>query len=238
MPVDAPYYQSPPFYYRNARAVIVTYATDTTAAAAMLPEGLELAPSPLPDGSPLAVLMLVRYPASTLGPYREAILGIPCLWASAPYLYVPHIAVDSAPALVAGREVWGFPKEMARIDLARDQDLISGSVERPSGVRLVTATMRSETPLDPAEQPQLAGTISLRVIPSPEEGKPPSLAELVSVPSTDTRIREMWQGPATLAFDAESSFDPWYRLPIRTLLSGIYQRWDFTMPHGKVIKSY
>ena len=71
MPVDAPYYQSPPFYYRDARAVIITYATDLTAAAAMLPDGLDLAPNPLLDGtplkgSPLAILMLVRYPVSTL----------------------------------------------------------------------------------------------------------------------------------------------------------------------------
>ena len=36
MPVDAPYYQSPPFYYRDARAMAITFETDDEAAAEML----------------------------------------------------------------------------------------------------------------------------------------------------------------------------------------------------------
>src|SRR3972149_834196 len=49
MPVDAPLYQRPPFYYRDARALTIMYETDAESAQDLLPEGLEL---PLPANAP------------------------------------------------------------------------------------------------------------------------------------------------------------------------------------------
>jgi hypothetical protein len=34
------------------------------------------------------------------------------------------------------------------------------------------------------------------------------------------------------------SSDPWHRLPVRKLLGGVFSVADFTLPHGRVIKSY
>lgn len=231
MPVDAPYYQAPPFYYRDARAMTITYETDAEAAASLLPEGVEL---PLPAQ---ASLMVVEYPTSTFGPYNEAILVIHCSWQGEAQIYVAHIVVDAVPPLVGGREIWGFPKKLARIGLAQDQELLRGWVERPQGLRLLDATMRVERPLD-ASDAAGSDALSLRVIPSAEEGQPPALAELIQTPSVDRRTHEAWTGPATLRYAACSTLDPWHALPVHRIVAGIYSRYDFTLPYGRVLRRY
>jgi acetoacetate decarboxylase len=231
MPVDAPYYQHPPFYYRDVHALTIHYETDARAAATMLPEGVEL---PLPAQ---AALLVVRYPSSTFGPYNEAILGIRCRWQETDHLYIAQIVVDTVPPLVGGREIWGFPKKIASIGFRNEQELLSGSVERPEGMRLLSAAMRPERPLETGAA-ALGPTLSLRVIPSAEEGQPPSLAELIQVPSLDQRIHEAWSGAATLRYEACSKLDPWHALPVKDIVAGIYSRYDFTLPHGRIVRRY
>lgn len=232
MPVDAPYYQAPPFYFRDAQAMTIAYETDAEAAAALLPQGLEL---PLPA---MARLMVVRYPFSTLGPYNEAILGIECLWQGAPRFYIAHIAVTEVPPLVAGREVWGYPKKMAHIELEQEAEFLRGTLERPKGVRLITAAMRRERPLPVPAASGGGGSLSLRVIPSAEPDAPPSLAELIEVAGMDTVTHEAWAGTGTLSFDTASALDPWHSLPVVRVLGAAYTRYDFTLPYGRVLKRY
>jgi acetoacetate decarboxylase len=231
MPVDAPYYQSPPFYYRDARALSVAFETDADSAAAILPEGLEL---PLPAR---ATLIIVYYPSSTFGAYNEAMLGLRCLWQGQEFFYIPHIAVDSVPPLVGGREIWGYPKKFAHVQLSQRDELWLGTVERPAGVRLVTATIRPERPVKPVPSAAGGGSLSLRVMPSPEPNQPPT-AELIAVQGGERQTHEIWSGPATVRFDSESTLDPWHALPVRRVLGGTFSRYDFSLPHGRVLHRY
>lgn len=231
MPIDAPYYQSPPFYYRDALSMTISYETDADAAAAMLPDGVEV-PRPA-----RASVVVVHYPSSTFGPYNEAILGIQCRWEGVGHFYIAHIVVDTVPPMVGGREIWGFPKKMASIEFERDSEFVRGAVERPTGVRLLTAAMRPERPLEPADEGG-GGSLSLRVIPSAEPDRPPSLAELIQTASTDRRTHESWSGPATLSYDAHSSLDPWHALPVGEISGGVLSRYDFTLPHGRILRTY
>jgi acetoacetate decarboxylase len=230
IPVDAPYYQSPPFYYRDAVSMSIAYETDAEAAAELVPEGVEVV------RPARAVLMVVHYPSSTFGPYNEAILGIQCSWDEVGHLYIAHIVVDTVPPLVGGREIWGFPKKIAAIEFSRDSEFVQGTVERPKGVRLLTAAMRPERPVEDPVGGE-GGSLSLRVIPNAEANRPPSVAELIQTP-LDRRTHEAWTGPATLSYDACSALDPWHALPVRQVLVGIYSRYDFTLPHGRVLRTY
>ena len=231
MPVDAPYYQSPPFYYRDARALSVAYETDADSAASILPEGLEL---PLPAR---ATLIVVHYPSSTFGAYNEAMLGLRCIWQRQEFFYIPHIAVDSVPPLVGGREIWGYPKKFAQVQLCQRDELWLGTVERPAGVRLVTATIRPEQPVKPVPSAAGGGSLSLRVMPNPEANQPPT-AELIAVQGGERQTHEIWAGPATVRFDSESALDPWHALPVRRVLGGTFSRYDFSLPHGRVLHRY
>ena len=232
MPVDAPYYQAPPFYFKDARALSVVFETDGAAAAAVLPEGLEIAPPAR------ARMMFLHYPFSTFGPYHEAILGLECLWQGAPRFYIVHIAVTTVPPLVAGRGVWGYPKKLAHIEVEQEAEFLRGTLERPAGVRLATVAARLERPLPLPTGGGGGGTLSLRVIPSVEAGGAPALAELVEVPSVENQTHEAWSATATLSFDAASRLDPWHCLPVREIVGAAYTRYDFTLPHGRVLRKY
>ena len=230
MPVDAPLYCQPPIYYKNIESISFPYETDEEAAADILPEGLEL------TTPATASVVFIKYTFSTLGPYEEAILGIACTWQGQPKFYIAHIVLNTDSPFAAGREIWGFPKKLAHITLEKEGDLICGTMERPKGNRICTGVIRPEVPVTLGELVK-GGTISLRVIPSPEEGAEPSLAELIEVPSKSTPL-EAWQGPGSVEFNSNSTIDPWHKIGVKKMLTATYQRSDNILGYGKIIKRY
>lgn len=231
MPVDAPLYAKPPIYYKNVETIGITYETDTDSALDLLPEGIVL-PEPA-----TATLLFIRYPWSTLGPYEEVILGISCLWNDEPRFYIVHIVVNSDIPLAAGREIWGYPKKMATITIGTEGDIRWGKMERPAGHLICSAGMKPETPVE--ELPDAGGGgLSLRIIPSPEEGAPPSLAELIEVPPRNNVTIETWTGPGWAAFHSNSVIDPWHKLPVKQVLGAIYKKYNMELGFGRVIKTY
>jgi acetoacetate decarboxylase len=231
MPVDAPLYARPPIYYKGAEMISIIYQTDTDAALDLLPEGLGL-PEPA-----TASLLFIRYPWSTLGPYEETILGISCLWNGEPKFYIAHIVVNSDIPQAAGREIWGYPKKMATITIGTEGDLLWGKMERPAGHLLCSAGMKPEIPVGELTAAGGSG-VSLRIIPSPEEGAPPSLAELIEVPQRNNVPLETWTGPGWAVYHSNSSIDPWHKLPIKQLLGAIYSKYNMELGFGRVIKTY
>ncbi len=230
MPVDAPLYARPPIYYKGTEAINFTYETDEAAVAEMLPAGLGV-PSP-----PTATLMFIRYPFSTLGPYEEAILALGCTWQGEPRTYIAHIVVNTDPPMAAGREIWGFPKKFAEITLQMEDDLIWGTMDRPTGNRICSGVIRPEVPLPDTQAVQVP-PLSLRVIPSPEEGAPPSLMELIETTSTSTTL-EAWSGPGFAQYHSTSTIDPWHRIAVKKMLGASYRRYDQILGFGKIIKRY
>ena len=111
MPVDAPLFAKPPIHYRDVHAIQITYETDLDAALDLLPQGLEI------ESPATATILFINYPFSTLGPYNEVILVINCLYNGQPTGYIPHIVVDNEVPLAAGREIWGYPKKLAKIEI-------------------------------------------------------------------------------------------------------------------------
>jgi len=230
-PVDAPLYHKPPFYYRNNEAICVDYETDEEAALDMLPQGLELT-SPA-----MAALVFVRYPFSTFGPYNEAMLWLYCTWKGEDRVYIPHIVTDTEMPLAAGRELWGFPKKLAHVEMERGADLIWGSMERPKGYRICSAGVRLERPGEIEQAEMDVACVSLRVIPNAEEGKEPSVAELIDTTATFTTL-ELWEGPGWAQYDAISPIDPWYKLEVKKVVGASYRIYHQLLPCGKVVKTY
>ncbi len=227
MPPDAPAFQAPPYHYRNAQAVSIRFETDRDAALDALPEPLDLI-------EPAAAnLSIYWYPFSTFGPYHEAILRLYARHEGKPLTYIHQIFVDSEPPLLAGREVWGFPKKLATIGFERDRDMIVGSLERPAGVRLATVVMRPEQPV--AQLGSNGPTTGLRIIPSADPSNPrPALAELIAADSQH-EMRAAWEGPASISFPDASVFDPVNRFPVRRIVKAVYMEYDILLPAGRVI---
>jgi len=227
MPADAAAYQSPPFYYRNTRSIAVVFETDLEAA-------LEALPAPLAMSEPAtAILSFYEYPWTTFGPYNEAILSVLAEHKGRPMNYIMHIAVTTEPPMLAGREIWGFPKKLAQIEFKNDRDMICGTLERPAGIRLASAIVRPERPADNGHSAAQA-PVSLRLIPSPEENGRPSCAELIET-LAEVRVIEAWTGVGSIAFAESSRLDPWNRLPVKRVIQASYTLSDMTLGFGKVI---
>lgn len=228
MPVDAPAYQRPPFYYKGARSIAVVFETDPDAA-------LEAIPEPLALSEPgTAVLSFFEYPWTTFGPYNEAILSLLVEHRGKRLSYIQQIMVTTEPPMLAGREIWGFPKKLAAIDFRSERDMIYGTLERPAGIRIASAVMRPERPARAHPGPPRAG-VSLRVIPAAETGaERPLCAEIIET-VTETKTHEAWEGTGSVALAENSVLDPWSRFPVKRLVGATYTVYDMVLPCGRVI---
>jgi acetoacetate decarboxylase len=227
MPADAPAYQRPPFYYRNTRSIAVAFETD-------LEPALEALPAPLALSDPAtAILSFYEYPWTTFGPYNEAILSLLVEHNRRPMNYIMHIAVTTEPPMLAGREIWGFPKKLAQIEFKNDRDMICGTLERPAGIRLASAIVRPERPAANGHS-AAPSPVSMRLIPSPEENGRPSCADLIET-LAEVRVIEAWTGVGSIAFAESSRLDPWNRLPVKRVVQATYMLSEMTLGFGKVI---
>ena len=240
MPVTAPAIQEKQFWYRDVTMMFIQYRTDEEALLRVLPDGLEL------GDDPVAVVMIGDYHFSTFGPYPEVVFSIPCLLDGEPVSYAHYLFVDQEAPLIAGREVWGYAKKLAHIEFINQSEQYMAIVERPRGNRILTAVMRTVDNV-PADAFPSVPSVSLKMIPDAEENsgnRGQAISQLVRtevafspVVATDG-LSEVWTGPGSLVFDAQSANDPWHELPVREVLSCTYGKFNFYLPKGKIVKTY
>jgi hypothetical protein len=132
MPHWGPPYDPMAAKYRNMDYVSVTFATDPDKAAALIPKELELVNIPALGGQAAANLVFAKYRECDLGPYMEVIVSLPVLHQGQLYGYVPAIYVDNDAALLAGREIGGYPKKMAQITMRNYGELFLSHMSRGS----------------------------------------------------------------------------------------------------------
>jgi len=235
MPVTNEAAQKPPYYYRNMRMMFVTYRTDEEAALAWLPEALEL------DEPALVTIIIAHYGFSTFGPYNEAMMAIRARLDGELVSYYPALFTDNEAPLIGGREIWGWPKKLAKISISDQSEVMMGIVERPTNNRLLTATMRNVTPVAPEDFPT-TNNVSLKVIPCATESKKPALAQLIGsnldlVPHVGSNgVADLWTGPGSVCFDAPSEIDPWYKLPVKEIVGCYSGTFDAVLGHGRILK--
>ena len=105
-----------------------------------------------------------------------------------------------------------------------EHEIISAYAERPRGKRICSGVLRPRDILSPEDvaSPPL---VTLKVIPSPEEGAPPEVCELVLTPlkfelivGSDGR-GEGFTGPGNVTFDSPSAVDPWHHMPVHRMVA-------------------
>ena len=119
------------YTWQNARVLWAEIPVDPGAAAQVLPPGLVLA------DPPTATVFVADYPFTTFGSvYREAAVLLHGIDDRGAFIHCPWMVVDDDTALILGREMLGFPKKMAEIELELDGDRAVGTVVR-KGVELL-----------------------------------------------------------------------------------------------------
>ena len=98
----------------------------------------------------------VDYAGGSVEGYHELLAAIVGSWRGRPTATVTHMWVDSDVSRRAGRELWGYPKEMAEFDLAIDPDGTASA--RDEHGEIASGSFRSRFRL-PWRVPSRGGTV-------------------------------------------------------------------------------
>src|SRR5215813_4406880 len=110
-----------PIRYFDVQCLVATFLTDLDRAAELL-KGTGLTAVRQEDGKAVVLLYCIEYRITDIGPYNE--VGLTILARAPgdpiPAIYVTDLPVTTAAANRAGREIWGYNKFLAAIDVKRD----------------------------------------------------------------------------------------------------------------------
>jgi acetoacetate decarboxylase len=194
-----------------------------------------LLPAPLaPDETPRAMMFIAEYPSTNLGPgYREAALFLGCRYRSEPGNYCLSMPIDGQESrLYNGRDIFGYPKKMARIHLAQEGPELVGWVER-HGTRFVEirARLTGNLPEMPKPGPNFLFKASPRIDLRPGfDG-----TVLLCRQQTDVDMKQLRIGSAEVIL-RECQHDPWAEVEVTELIFAYHLVSDNTMQPGSVLQ--
>lgn len=231
MPFTSPAYPRGPYRYINREYFIVSYETEIDLLKKIVPEPLEVT-------TPIVNFEFIRMPDSTgFGNYTESGQVIPITFNGKKGNYVHSMYLDDEAPIAAGREIWGFPKKLAKPKLKVTKETLIGELEY-EGCRVATATMGYKyQKIDEKEllKSLLLPSYLLKIIPHVDGT--PRICELVEYFLEEVTIKGAWSGPAAIQLFSHA-MAPVSDLPVLKVLSATHIMTDLTLPYGKVILDY
>ena len=231
MPLSSPAYPRGPYRFIDREFLIITYRTDPALLREIIPEPLE------PAGDTVK-FEFIRMPDSTgFGDYTESGQVVPVTYKGQPGTYQIAMFLDDEAPLAGGREIWGFPKKLAKPRLSVESDTLLGTLDYGS-VRIATGTMGYKHVVLDTEQVRkglLAPNYLLKIIPDVDCSA--RICELVTYSLEDVTVKGAWTGPAALELHAHA-LAPVSQLPVREVVSCVHIVSDLTLGLGTVVHDY
>lgn len=156
-----------PIVYHRARAFFAAFSCPLQPLEALLPEH-RLKPIQLWPGKGTLVIAVFDYQETSIGPYREVGLGIPCRYrktTAVPLLpllgerwledvgyWIVTLPVTTRAADEAGRAIWGYPKYVADIDIQASDERVT-CVVSDGGRPVIRAQIDRPGPSKPLRLP-------------------------------------------------------------------------------------
>ncbi|KWX72721.1 acetoacetate decarboxylase [Paenibacillus jilunlii] len=233
MPAASASYGRPPYRFIDREFFIITYESDPAAIRQAVPEPLE------PDGSNTVSYEWIKMPDSSgLGSYEESGIVIPCTFQGEPCNFVAQMYLDNAPAILGGREIWGFPKKWANPRLSVEgTETLTGTLHY-NHVLVAMGTMPfKHNILDEKDTAtSIAKTqVNLKLI--PDVDGTPKIAQLVAYNLENITVKGAWSGPARLSLIPHINA-PVADLPVKAYIGGKHFIADLTLPYARVIHDY
>ncbi|CQR51788.1 acetoacetate decarboxylase [Paenibacillus riograndensis] len=233
MPAASASYGRPPYRFIDREFFIITYESDPAAIRQAVPEPLQ------PDGSNTVSYEWIKMPDSSgLGSYEESGIVIPCTFQGEPCNFVAQMYLDNAPAILGGREIWGFPKKWANPRLSVEgTETLTGTLHY-NHVLVAMGTMPfKHNLLDQADTAAaIAKTqVNLKLIPDVDGS--PKIAQLVAYSLENVTVKGAWSGPARLNLIPHVNA-PVADLPVKAYIGGKHFIADLTLPYARVIHDY
>ncbi|MDQ2695472.1 MAG: acetoacetate decarboxylase [Pseudomonadota bacterium] len=232
MPPSSPSYPFGPYRFIDREYFIISYESDPEAVRAALPEPLE----PTPES--LVLYEWIRMPDSSgFGDYTESGVVIPCFHKGESCNFTCQMYLDDDPPIVAGREIWGFPKKYAKPRLSVMTDTLTGTLHyADERVAMGTMAYKHQTCNPDTARQSLGKTqINLKLIPHVDGS--PAIAQLVAYQLADVTVKGIWTGPARLHLVPHVNA-PVADLPVKKIIGGKHFVADLTLPYGRVLHDY
>ncbi len=231
MPLTSPAFPVGPYRFYHREYLIITYRTDPDRLRALVPEPLQIE-------APHVKFEFIRMADSTgFGDYTESGQVIPVSFEGRRGGYTHCMFLDDHPPIAGGRELWGFPKKLAKPMLRADVDTMLGTLDYGS-VRIATGTMgykHKEADLAAVRASMQAPTWLIKIIPHVDGTA--RICELVEYYLEDIDLKGAWAGPASLTL-ASHALAPVAELPVLEIVSASHIIADLTLGLGKVVHDY
>lgn len=231
MPFTQPAYPRGPYRFINREFLVIKYETDLDAVRKVVPE-------PLTVTDPIVNFEFIRMPDSSgFGDYSESGQVIPVQYNGQPGVYVHSMFLDDEAPIAAGREIWGFPKKLAKPKIAIEGATLIGKLEFEGNI-VATATMGYKfATLDPKQvlTSLMLPNYLLKIIPHVDGTA--RVCELVTYNLADVTVKGAWTGPGALEL-IPHALAPVADLPVRKIISATHILTDLTLPYGKVVLDY
>lgn len=233
MPFTSPAFPRGPYRFNDREYLVITYRTDVDKLRAVVPEPLEIDPD-----RPFVKYEFMRMPDSTgFGDYTESGQVIPVSFQGRQGGYSHSMFLDDDPPIAGGRELWGFPKKLAKPSLKVETDCLVGTLDY-GPVRVATATMgykHRPLELDPLLASLATPNFLLKIIPHVDGTA--RICELVEYHLEDIDLKWGFSGPAALSLTSHA-LAPVGDLPVLEIISAAHFKADLTLGLGKVIHDY
>ncbi|MCR9191182.1 MAG: acetoacetate decarboxylase [Gammaproteobacteria bacterium] len=231
MPLTAPAYPKGPYHFVNREFLTISYETDMDALKAVVPEPLEIVDN-------IVKYEFIHMPDSNgFGSYTESGQVITVNYKGETGGYVHEMYLDDLSPIVAGRELWGFPKKLATVSLNIETDTLVGKLKYGDIYVAIGSMGYKYYPLDHEECKKAisAPGFLLKIIPHVDGSA--RICELVRYRAEDVVIKSAWSGPAALQFFAHA-LAPVSALPVKHVVSASHILTDLTLPYGEVVYDY
>ena len=193
MPLTSPAFPIGPLSFRQSRISHHHLSHRSGEAARVVPE-------PLQVDEPIVKYEFIRMPNSTgFGDYTETGQVIPVTFEGRKGGYAHCMFLNDEPPIAGGREMWGFPKKLAKPSLHVEIDTLVGTLDygpvprrhRHDGLQAQGG--RSGRRQGVAAAPNFL----LKIIPHVD--CTPRICELVEYHLEDIDLKGAWTGPAALS---------------------------------------
>ncbi len=227
-PAISPLYPPPPWPLPGARVLKVMYETDVQPLLAWLPAKLTR------SSPPYAIITVVHYPVSPIGEFSLAAQYLGCRAGFFIRALTLQALTDSAVALAALREVWGFPCGLGEIGLGATDATATAQVAA-GGITLASVDLAEGAPVE-AGLVRFDPVLNLRVFPSLQEGKKHDLLQMVQI-DPDYTVGKALRGRGAAHFPGDAA-SLWATLPVRNIISAVYCDMDTELPLARFVMPY
>ncbi|MBS0290100.1 MAG: acetoacetate decarboxylase [Proteobacteria bacterium] len=224
-------YPNGPYRFINREFMVITYETDMEILRKIVPSVFEIP-------KPVVKYEFIRMPDSTgFGDYTETGQVIPVRYKGEEGGFTISMFLDCEAPIAGGREIWGFPKKLAKPSLTVEEDVLIGKLDYGS-VRIVTATMGYKHHLLDTAAVMSALKQPIFLLKNiPDVTSKPLINQLTKTYLQDITVKGAWYGPGSIELHPHA-LAPIADLPVKEVVSTIHFISDLTLPYGEVVEDF